>query len=145
MDRFKQGVQFGLGFSITVGMCFYLWMLLFSVNVMPSGSGVLGLGDLPPTERIDASSVILRTEHIDERSYIVEFVKRDRFTRFDYDVGDEYYPFSLPRNISELSTDGNIVYLAGSPAEAQLSRSYSMYELRSYNDQVLDMILADER
>ena len=93
-------------------------------------------------EKIKRSSIVLRTEYVDGTETLVELLKRDEDTEFFYEIGDEFDPFEGYRDTTVDYGEGNIVFLAGSPADLKMSMSYSENRIPEQDGTTLDVLRA---
>ncbi len=81
--------------------------------------------ELPPEEMVARSSVILLTSYQDDgkknKAIVAEILKQDPNVTLYYSVGDEYQMLSFPKQGNVSCGDGQVVFMAGSPASMRAS------------------------
>ena len=139
-----KGFFFGLGFSLAV-------FLFFSAGNLISGaffhtvSSVESLVNLPIEEKIDRSTVIVRTVHTGDVATIEDILIRDPAVDFDYKRGDEYYPLHSSRNGVRLAGDDRIILHTGPSADAVYATSYNLHDIARYGDDMEVYLLSNEQ
>lgn len=144
--KILHGFLFGIGLSIAFAISLTLWFSIQTVWSPVAGTTELaGFSELSMEEKLNRSSIVLRTSHSNGKSFISELIKRESSVEFDRDVGDEYYPFGTPSGTQELAGDGDIILLVGSLATPSYSRSYTQYELDRYGNNIEEMLIQEDR
>jgi hypothetical protein len=108
------------------------------------------LHDLPPEQMVARSSVILLTSYEKDgdrfKAVVTEILKQKPGTRLYYSVGDEMPMLSYAPKANETCGDGQVVFMAGSPASMRSSYSFREGRIGGMGDLPLttlrEMILA---
>jgi hypothetical protein len=110
------------------------------------------LHDLPPEQMVARSSVILLTSYEKDgdrfKAVVTEILKQKPGTRLYYSVGDEMAMLSYAPKTNETCGDGQVVFMAGSPASMRSSYSFREGRIGGMGDLPLtklrEMIAADK-
>lgn len=157
LKKLKDGLMFGVGFSVAVFVFSYLGFFLFTnlkwsndapvskhsehVNVVKEAP----FHELSPEEQINRASVIALAKHekLPNGKYAAifkEFIKKDPSVTIYYKVGDEY-----PRNpnqpeIDESYAENVLIFFTGSPATMVRSFTYSGERISNFGDMPIEVL-----
>jgi hypothetical protein len=97
--------------------------------------------EMPPEEMVARSSVILLTSYQDDgnrnKAVVAEILKQDPDVTLYYSVGDEYPMLSFEKQKDMTCGDGNVVFMAGSPASMRSSYSFTNGRIGGLGDMPL--------
>jgi hypothetical protein len=148
--KFLEGLVFGAGFTIAVGLVAWLGLGLLTPVFFARSAPVISSGvtttapepdtfpqergpafhELPLDEQIRQASVIAiaRYEPAPDgqmKAVIKEFLKNDPDTTLYYKIGDEYASGSFYPEAGAERGDGIVIFFQGSPAGLTMSMNYS--------------------
>jgi hypothetical protein len=99
------------------------------------------LHDLPPEQMVARSSAILLTSYQKDgdrfKAVVAEVLKQNPDTKLYYAVGDEFATLSFYPKNGETCGEGQVVFMAGSPASMRSSYSFSNGRITGLGDMPL--------
>jgi len=157
LRKFKDGLIFGIGFSIAVLVFSYLGFLLFTNTKWSNNTPVpesierinvtkeIPFHELSPEEKINRASVIALAKHekLPNGKYAAifkEIIKKDPSVTIYYKVGDEYPRIPNQPEIDESYAENVLIFFTGSPATMVSSFTYSGERISNFGDMPIEVL-----
>jgi len=117
-----------------------------SRNLPPEPVDEQPFHEMAPEEMVARSSVILLTAYQDDgernKAVVAEILKQDPKVTLYYSVGDEYPMLSFEKKKGVTCGDGDVVFMAGSPASMRSSYSFTSGRIGGLGDMPLTKLRA---
>jgi hypothetical protein len=139
-----KGFFFGIGFAFALALCFNIFNWIGGPSFSDISSAE-SLANLPMEEKLERSTVIVRTLQSGEKAIIEDILIRDPEVDFNYKTGDEYYPMHSPGRDPRWGGDGRIILHTGLSADAVYATSYNLHDIARYDFDIESYMLAEEQ